>query len=100
MFPNPETPQPESKVVQFPFPEKAEAIRDVHLEELDKRFEKFISPYRKMKTLALTKLNFRGLRHQFVVEGGISEEVFEKYLESRGFTWEKWWGENTIDAKS
>ncbi len=87
MFPRPDAPQPEQKVVQFPFPEKAEDFRAVHVEELDRRFAKYMDIYKKMKTFHLTDFNYTTLQEKFVKEGGISQEVFEKYLKEKGMTW-------------
>lgn len=87
MFSSPENSQPEQKVVQFPFPEKAEDFRGVHVEELDKRFAQYMDIYKKMKTFHLTNFNYATLQEKFVKEGGISQEVFEKYLLEKGMTW-------------
>lgn len=87
MFERPETNQPEQKVVQFPFPEKADDFRAVHVEELDQRFAKYMDIYKKMKTYHLTNFNYTTLQDIFVNKGGISQEVFEKYLKEKGMTW-------------
>jgi hypothetical protein len=43
--------------------------------------------YVKTKVLHLAKFNFWSLEQKIVKEGGISQEVFEKYLHEKGMTW-------------
>ena len=89
MFPNPEMPQPESKVVQFPFPQKVEEFRDVHFEELDKRFRGILKIYEKMRQFHLNRGRYHDLEHHFVTLGGLSPEVFNEFLKRKGFTWDE-----------
>jgi hypothetical protein len=86
MFRSPENSPSQPNVVDFPFPEKAEDVRAVHIEELDKRFGFIMDIYKKMKMTHLGKFDFQTLQGRFI-DAGISEDVLEKYLSEKGITW-------------
>lgn len=88
MFPRPENPQPEQKVVQFPFPEKVEEFRDIHAEELGRRFDNILRTYEKMRIFHLNRGRYHDIEHHIVTLGGISPEIFEEFLKRKGFTWD------------
>jgi hypothetical protein len=88
MFPRPEAPQPENKVVQFPFPEKVEDFRDVHVQELDEKYGRTIAVYVKMKALHLNRGRYHDLEDLIVTRGKISPAIFEEYLKRKKFTWD------------
>ena len=80
--------EPSSNVVQFPFPEKIEDMKPLHIAELDKYFGNLIALYEKSHVKELTKFNFETLRQKMVDEGGLSQGTFEAYLLSKHLTWE------------
>lgn len=84
-----EAPREPSNVIKFPFPEKATDFKAVHKEELDKKYGATIDLFKRSHVTKLSSFNFETLREKIVVQGSISEEVFEAYLTVHGLTWDE-----------